>query len=167
MGNMRLPVINGNENEIDVEAASKLIEVRPDEDVPAWVFRFLQAFPSVTVTLSGMSDMEQLKANIHTYAGDFIAPMAISSVADDKQPECCIDCHSYSGQTLMTMFRHYNENSFCVNSFTLKSILGRTPLTIKEYLLEDFTAVKVKYGEKLKLLNTIVQILTTIAGQVY
>ena len=33
--------------------------------------------------------------------------------------------------------------------------------------LEDFTAVKVKYGEKLKLLNTIVQILTTIAGQVY
>ena len=67
MGNMRLPVINGNENEIDVEAASKLIEVRPDEDVPAWVFRFLRAFPSVTVTLSGMSDMEQLKANIHTY----------------------------------------------------------------------------------------------------
>ena len=82
MGNMRLPVINGNENEIDVEAASKLIEVRPDEDVPAWVFRFLQAFPSVTVTLSGMSDMEKLKANIHTYEEN--KPLDEAEIAADS-----------------------------------------------------------------------------------
>ena len=114
---------------------------------------FLQSIPCVTVTLSGMSDMDQLKANISTYAdekplneaemklildiadeiirktavpctgchycvskcpkepdipfllrqynealvagaGDFIAPMALSSVAADKQPECCIGCRS-------------------------------------------------------------------------
>lgn len=147
------PVRGGQLAELSPESASKLIEARPDEDIPAWAFRFLQTFPSVTVTLSGMSDMEQLKANISTYeenkpldeaemslvlsvademissttvpctgchycvskcpkgldipfllkqyneavvagAGGFIAPMALSSLADDKQPECCINCHS-------------------------------------------------------------------------
>lgn len=41
---------------------------------------------------------------------------------------------SYAGQTLLTMFRHYNENSFCGNAFTLTQILGRKPVTIREYL---------------------------------
>ena len=27
-------------------------------------------------------------------AGDFIAPMALASLDADKQPECCINCHS-------------------------------------------------------------------------
>ncbi len=27
-------------------------------------------------------------------SGDFIAPMALASVAPDKQPECCVACHS-------------------------------------------------------------------------
>ena len=41
---------------------------------------------------------------------------------------------SYEGQTLLTMFRHYNESSFCGNAFTLTQILGRNPVTIREYL---------------------------------
>lgn len=41
---------------------------------------------------------------------------------------------SYQGQTLLTMFRHYNANSFCGNAFTLTQILGRKPTTIREYL---------------------------------
>lgn len=41
---------------------------------------------------------------------------------------------SYAGQTLLTMFRHYNENSFCGNAFTLTQILGRHPVTIHDYL---------------------------------
>ena len=44
------------------------------------------------------------------------------------------DSNSYAGQTLLTMFRHYNENSFCGNAFTLTHILGRPPVTIREYL---------------------------------
>lgn len=45
---------------------------------------------------------------------------------------------SYAGQTLLTMFRHYNENSFCGNAFTLTQILGRHPVTILEYLQKAF-----------------------------
>lgn len=44
---------------------------------------------------------------------------------------------SYAGQTLLTMFRHYNENSFCGNAFTLTQILGRHPVTIREYLKKE------------------------------
>lgn len=41
--------------------------LRSDETVAAWAFRYLQSIPGVTVTLSGMSNMEQLKENIETY----------------------------------------------------------------------------------------------------
>ena len=147
------PIRGGQLAALSPEAADKLKQARSDEDIPAWAFRFLQTIPSVTVTLSGMSNMEQLKANISTYAeskplneaemqlilgiademisrttvpctgchycvskcpegldipfllkqyneamvagaGEFIAPMALSSIAEDKQPECCISCHS-------------------------------------------------------------------------
>lgn len=147
------PIRGGQLAALSPKAADKLKKARPDEDIPAWAFRFLQTIPSVTVTLSGMSNMEQLKANISTYAeskplneaemqlilgiademisrttvpctgchycvskcpegldipfllkqyneamvagaGEFIAPMALSSIAEDKQPECCISCHS-------------------------------------------------------------------------
>lgn len=40
------------------------------------------------------------------------------------------DSDSYAGQTILTMFRHYNENSFCGNAFTLMQILERNPVTI-------------------------------------
>lgn len=147
------PVRGGQLATLSDEYATKLKALRPDEDIPAWSFRFLQTFPSVKVTLSGMSDLDQVKANIKTYgeskplnneemkqvleiasdmiskttvpctgchycvskcpkkldipfllklyneamiagSGDFIAPMALMSVNADKQPECCINCHS-------------------------------------------------------------------------
>jgi predicted aldo/keto reductase-like oxidoreductase len=147
------PVRGGQLATLSDENAAKLKALRPDEDVPAWAFRFLQSIPGVTMTLSGMSDMEQVRANIKTYetdkplndeemavilgiademidkttvpctachycvshcpmgldipfllklyneamvagSGVFIAPMALASVASDKQPECCISCHS-------------------------------------------------------------------------
>lgn len=38
----------------------------------------------------------------------------------------------YEGQTLLTMFRHYNANSFCGNAFTLTQILGRKPIMVRD-----------------------------------
>lgn len=54
---------------------------------------------------------------------------------------CLAAAHSHAdscaGQTLLTMFRHYNANSFCGNSFTLTQILGRKPVAIREYLRKN------------------------------
>lgn len=147
------PVRGGQLAALSEDDTAKLKAARPDEEVPAWAFRFLQSIPSVTMTLSGMSNMQQLKDNIKTYEesrplsaeemelilgiademikktavpctgchycvskcpkkidipfmlklynesvadgpGAFIAPMALASVDPDRQPECCINCHS-------------------------------------------------------------------------
>ncbi|MCM1570115.1 MAG: aldo/keto reductase [Roseburia sp.] len=52
------------------EMEEQLKAMRPEESVPAWAFRFLQAIPGVTMVLSGMSNMEQLKANMETWKED-------------------------------------------------------------------------------------------------
>jgi hypothetical protein len=62
------PLRGGRLAKVSPENEQKLKALRPDETVPGWAFRFLQSIPSVTVVLSGMSSMEQLRENIATYA---------------------------------------------------------------------------------------------------
>ncbi len=78
----------------------KLKELRPDESIPAWAFRFLQTVPGVTMVLSGMSDMEQLRENIGIWAGE--KPLAESEyetlleLADEETKKSgvpCTACH--------------------------------------------------------------------------
>ncbi|MBR3439696.1 MAG: aldo/keto reductase [Clostridia bacterium] len=145
------PVRGGKLAGLDAQYERKLKEMRPDESVLAWAFRFLQSIDA-TVILSGMSNFEQLKQNIelfrekkpldddemktllgmardmvnpktvpctacryctthcpmeldipfllnlyneHFYSdGGFIAPMALMSLPEDKQPSACIGCGS-------------------------------------------------------------------------
>ena len=47
---------------------AQLKALAPDRTMPQWGFRFLQSTPGVTMILSGMSDMEQLRQNIHTFS---------------------------------------------------------------------------------------------------
>ncbi len=64
------PLRGGRLAKVSPENEAALKALRPDESVPGWAFRFLQALPSVTVVLSGMSDMEQLQANMSTFNED-------------------------------------------------------------------------------------------------
>lgn len=147
------PVRGGKLARLGEKDEARLAALRPDERPVAWAFRFLQGIPEVTVTLSGMSDFEQLKENVQTYSeerplseeelaalmdiahemgaqgtvpctachyctshcpmgldiphllslynqlvvtgkGDFIAPMALSALPEDKRPSACIGCGS-------------------------------------------------------------------------
>ena len=45
-----------------------LKELRPEESVPAWAFRFLQDLPNVKMVLSGMSNMAQMEDNVKTFS---------------------------------------------------------------------------------------------------
>ena len=62
------PVRGGKLASLSDEDAAVLKALRPDEDPAAWAFRFLQTLPQPVVTLSGMSDMAQLEANLATWA---------------------------------------------------------------------------------------------------
>lgn len=62
------PVRGGRLCRLDEKAEAALRALRPDESIPAWSFRFLQGIPGVTMVLSGMSDMRQLRENVQTFA---------------------------------------------------------------------------------------------------
>lgn len=49
------------------EDEAKLKEMRPDERIPAWAFRWLQRLPNVKMVLSGMSNLEQMVDNVKTF----------------------------------------------------------------------------------------------------
>lgn len=64
------PLRGGKLAKLNPEYEEKLKALRPDEEIAAWAFRFLQSVPSVTMILSGMSNMEQLEKNLVTFAED-------------------------------------------------------------------------------------------------
>ncbi len=61
------PVRGGKLVSLEEEYEKTLKKARPDASVVEWAFRFLQTIPDVGMTLSGMSNFEQLRQNIATY----------------------------------------------------------------------------------------------------
>jgi len=93
------PVRGGQLAALPDEAAAKLKAARPDETIPAWAFRFLQTL-GVTMTLSGMSNMEQLKDNIATYEEskplneqEMALLLSIADEMIDRITVPCTGCH--------------------------------------------------------------------------
>ena len=64
------PLRGGKLAKLAPEYEESLKALRPDEEIPAWAFRFLQSIPQVTMILSGMSDQQQLKKNLKTFEED-------------------------------------------------------------------------------------------------
>ena len=62
------PVRGGRLAKLNANYEGKLNSLIPEYSMPEWAFRFLQTIPEITVTLSGMSNFEQLKQNIVTYS---------------------------------------------------------------------------------------------------
>lgn len=64
------PLRGGKLARLSPENEAVLKELRPDEGIPAWAFRFLLGIPEVKVILSGMSDFAQVKDNIATFESE-------------------------------------------------------------------------------------------------
>lgn len=64
------PVRGGKLAHLTESGEAQLKALRPDESIAAWGFRFLQGLPNVTMTLSGMSNMEQMEDNVETFSTD-------------------------------------------------------------------------------------------------
>ncbi len=111
----------------DMETAMK--EMRPDESIPAWAFRFLQTIPGVTMVLSGMSNMQQLEDNIRIWEKD--APLnknemqkllAMIDAENAKGGLPCTACHyctSHCPQELPVpeLIALYNEHKITGGGF--------------------------------------------------
>lgn len=61
------PVRGGKLADLNQESKDKLEELRPGATAVSWAFYWLQGLPNVRMILSGMSSMEQMVENIHTF----------------------------------------------------------------------------------------------------
>ncbi len=64
------PLRGGKLCNLEEKYCSRLRAINGESSLPEWAFRFLQGIDSVVVTLSGMSNFEQLKENISIYETD-------------------------------------------------------------------------------------------------
>ncbi|MCD8299819.1 MAG: aldo/keto reductase [Clostridiales bacterium] len=111
--------------------SQKLSILRPDESVPGWGFRFIQTIPGVGVTLSGMSDMEQIRANVEIFTKE--SPLtdtewgALMEIAEDMKSDktvpctACRYCTSYcpKGLDIPGMIEVYNDNALTGREITI------------------------------------------------
>lgn len=132
------PLRGGKLAKLPGEDAERLGQLRPDEGIPAWAFRFLQTVPGVTMILSGMSDLEQLKENIHTFETD--RPLSkeewdqMLSIADGMLGGTlpCTACrycvsHCPKGLDIPNLLELYNEHSFTGGGFIAPMALMAVP----------------------------------------
>ena len=118
---------------------AELKALRPDEEIPAWAFRFLQSIPSVTMILSGMSNEEQLEKNLATFADDrklTDAEMkALMSVADRMLSVGTVPCtachycvsHCPQGLDIPHLIALYNEHAYTGGGFIAPMALSALP----------------------------------------
>lgn len=121
------PLRGGKLAKLPEKYEEKLKALRPDESIPAWAFRFIQSVDSVTVTLSGMSDFDQVKANIETFSEDkplneeetkVILEMA-KEMANGVPCTACRYCTSHCPKELdiPNLINLYNEHNFTGGGF--------------------------------------------------
>ena len=133
------PLRGGKLASIPEEYAKKLVGLRPDEEIPAWAFRFLQSIDSVTMVLSGMSNMEQLQKNIETFETEKKLNQeetaALLGIADDllnqKKLPCtaCRYCTSHcpKGLNIPSLIELYNEHNVSGGGFIAPMALMAVP----------------------------------------
>ncbi len=116
------PVRGGRLASLGTAEDAVLKELRPNESIAAWSFRFLQEFLNVKMILSGMSNIEQMRDNIKTF--EKYRPLDIGerelllSMAEKMHKlvpctscrYCCDGCPA--GLDIPTLLAFHNEMSF-------------------------------------------------------
>lgn len=133
------PLRGGKLAALDEKDEEKLKELRPQENIPAWAFRFLQTLPSVTMILSGMSNMEQMKENIHTFEEEKPLNEAemkmLLDIADSMVKKIVLPCtachycvsHCPKGLDIPSLLSLYNEHCFTQGGFIAPMALSAIP----------------------------------------
>lgn len=133
------PLRGGKLATLSDEYMTTLSAVRPEETAPGWAFRFLQSLPEVTVTLSGMSNKQQLVENIRTFSED--KPLnkaemdALLGVADRMAKKVSLPCtgcrycteYCPQGLDIPKLIETYNEHTMSNGGYLANLWLGIMP----------------------------------------
>ncbi len=133
------PLRGGKLAKLTDEQEKELKELRPNETIPALAFRFLQSIPGVTMVLSGMSSMEQLKENIETFNEEKplndnemkILLHIANKMVNNKVLPCtaCRYCTSHCPMKLdiPKLLALYNEHTFTGGGFIAPMAISALP----------------------------------------
>ena len=133
------PLRGGKLAKLADEDEKALKALRPEESIPAWAFRFLQSVPGVTMVLSGMSNLQQMQDNIHTFAED--KPLTekemdtLLQIADGMVKKIVLPCtachyctsHCPQGLPIPELLALYNEHCFTEGGFIAPMALSAYP----------------------------------------
>ena len=122
------PLRGGSLASLSTDQESRLKKLRPDEEIPAWAFRFLQSVKGVTMILSGMSTPDQLEKNLGTFEED--KPLndeemgVLMDIADELQAQKSVPCtacrycttHCPMKLDIPRLIAMYNEHLLTVKS---------------------------------------------------
>ncbi len=123
------PVRGGSLVNLAAEYKSRLQALKPERSLAEWAFRFLQSIPGVTMTLSGMSNMEQLVENIKTYEtklpltdAEMDTLLTIAKEMTSKNTLPCTGCkycttHCPQGLNIPWFIELYNEHIYSGGGF--------------------------------------------------
>lgn len=124
------PVRGGKLANLSDKYAAILKKLRPDATLVEWAFRFLQSLPEVKVTLSGMSNFDQLKENIASY--EEAKPLndkelavldgIVTEMIEGSLTVPCTACrycttHCPQGLQIPDLLELYNEHKFTGGGF--------------------------------------------------
>ena len=138
------PLRGGKLAKLNGSMEQELKALRPDEEIPAWAFRFLQSVPGVTMILSGMSDLHQLRSNLHTFENDkplneeeMIALMKVSADMQSRKSIPCTACHYCvshcpQGLDIPRLIALYNEHLLTVEDGVMAFIAPMALMAIPE-----------------------------------
>ena len=133
------PLRGGKLAKLDAEYEAQLKSLRPEEEIPAWAFRFLQRIPSVTMILSGMSNEEQLEKNLVTFAEEkklseeeMATLLGIAEKMLSVGTVPCTACHYCvshcpQGLDIPTLISLYNEHAYSGGGFIAPMALSALP----------------------------------------
>jgi predicted aldo/keto reductase-like oxidoreductase len=123
------PVRGGRLITLPEKHIERLKTLNKDRSLPEWAFRFLQSIDGVVVSLSGMSNMQQLTENIATYKEkqpltkeefDTLIDIAKEMTSKDSVPcTACKYCVSYCPKQLNIpwLLELYNEHNYSNGGF--------------------------------------------------
>ena len=133
------PLRGGKLARLQPEYEKELKALRPEEEIPAWAFRFLQSIPSVTMILSGMSNQEQLEKNLVTFSEDKKLTEAemstLLTIAGRMLSVGTVPCtachycvsHCPQGLDIPHLLSLYNEHAYTGGGFIAPMALGALP----------------------------------------
>ena len=138
------PLRGGKLAKLNAALEQELNALRPEEEIPAWAFRFLQSVPGVTMVLSGMSNLQQLRSNLHTFEIDkplteeeMAALMKVSAQIQSRKSIPCTACHYCvshcpQGLDIPRLISLYNEHLLTVEDGGMAFIAPMALMAIPE-----------------------------------